>query len=78
MGIKVLLVIVFVIPILFFSALFCVFSRKLQSMESPKDTYALKVDTKLEFNALSKREIKAITRDLLRRERKKGGRRWHM
>ena len=78
MGIKVLLVIVFVIPILFFSVLFCTFSRKLQSMESPKNTYDLKVDTKLEFNTLSKREIKAITRDLLRRERKRGKRQWRM
>ena len=78
MGIKVLLVIVFVIPILFFSILFCAFSRKLQSMESPKDTYDLKVDTKLEFNTLSKREIKAITRGLLQREKRRRKRRWHI
>lgn len=78
MGIKVLLVIVFVIPILFFSGLFCILLRQLQSMESQKEPSVPKKDMKLEFNTLSRREINAITRDLLRRERKKGGRRWHM
>lgn len=78
MGIEVLLVVVFVIPILFFSILFCVFSRKLQSMEAPKNNPDWKVDTKLEFNTLSRREIRAIARDLLQREKRRGKRRWRI
>lgn len=78
MGIKVLLVIVFVIPILFFSILFYAFSRRLQSMETPKNNPDLKADTKLEFNTLSRREIRAIARNLLQREKRRGKRRWRI
>lgn len=78
MGIKVLLVIVFVIPILFFSALFCILSRQLQSMEAQKEPSVPKEAMKLEFNTLSKREMRTTTMRLLRKDKEWRKRRWHM